>query len=314
MMSASSTALGVDDVVPAIGAGGMGEADRARARQTVRHLLGGSLVAAGLVLFGAVPLLAQVTTAVQVLTREQQATFLRTAEIEDVQDIPIGVTESQHATLTDGTVSHRAHLQDVDIFKREFRAERGGTQINFHDSYKYNIAGHLLDKHLGLNMVPVSVEREIQGRPYAVTWWIDDFAMDERERREKQLQAPDRLGWLYQMSSVHVFNQLIDNTDLNPGNLVITHDWTVWMIDFTRAFRTFRQLRTPAVLTLCDRALLAGLRTLDEAVLAEITGEYLTEAEMEGVAARAALIVEHFDNLIAEKGAGAVLFGQPPGD
>ena len=65
---------------------------------------------------------------------------------------------------------------------------------------------------------------------------------------------------------------------------------------------------------MCDRALLAGLRLLDEAVLAEIAGEYLTQAEMEGVAARATLIVEHFDNLIAEKGAGAVLFGQPPGN
>ena len=220
MVSESGATLGAYDVVSAIGACGMGEVYRARARRTVRHFLSGSLVAVGLVLFGAVPALAQVTTTVPVLTLEQQATFLRTAEIEDIQDIPIGVTESQYATLTDGTVSHRAHLQDVDIFKREFRAERGGTQINFHDSYKYNIAGHLLDKHLGLDMVPVSVEREINGRPYAVTWWIDDFAMDERERRGKQLQAPDRLGWLYQMSSVHVFNQLIDNTDLNPGNLI----------------------------------------------------------------------------------------------
>ena len=270
------------------------------------------LVALGSLLVTAIPLSAQDAADRPVLSREQQEEFLRTAEIRDVRDIPVGVTEPKRATLTDGTFSHDAQLQDVDIFDREFTPARGRTQINFRDSYKYNIAGYLMDKHFELNMVPVSVEREIDGRPNAVTWWVDDAAMTEAERLERGLEPPDARIWTYQIHVARVFNQLIDNTDINTGNLVITTDWQVWMIDFTRAFRTFKELRWEGDLAYCDRSLLEKLRTLDEALLTELLGEYLTEDEIAGVAARATLIVERFDELIAENGRGAVLFSLPP--
>lgn len=249
--------------------------------------------------------------ATPVLTRAQQEIFLRTAEITNVENIPTGITRPRRATLSDGTFSHDAQLQNVDIYKRMFRPARGRQEVNFHDSYKYNIAGYLLDQHLGLNMVPVSVEREVDGRPTAVTWWVDDVAMTEGQRLKQDLSPPNQRLWTYQMYTVRVFQQLIDNTDPNTGNLVITNDWQIWMIDFTRAFRTFKALRYPEDMVWCDRVLLAKLRTLDGLTLTNVLGDHLTEAEIEGLVARAGLIVEYFDALIAEQGPGAVLFSLP---
>jgi len=36
---------------------------------------------------------------------------------------------------------------------------------------------------------------------------------------------------------MRVFSQLVYDTDRNLGNVLISEDWHLWMIDFTRAFR-----------------------------------------------------------------------------
>ena len=75
-----------------------------------------------------------------------------------------GVTNSERATLSDGQVKHDAHIQTIDLQKNAFTSKRG-TELNFKDSYKFNIAAYRLDKILGLNMIPVSVERKVGERP-----------------------------------------------------------------------------------------------------------------------------------------------------
>ncbi|HJO38751.1 MAG: hypothetical protein QGF21_03555 [Vicinamibacterales bacterium] len=245
------------------------------------------------------------------LPRDAQEAFLRTAEIVSSQRSSTGITVPTNAVLSDGTLTHRAQIQDVDIFEREFKTVTG-TEINFRDSYKYNIAAYLLDKHLDLRMVPVSVSHRVGSRTAAVTWWVDTVMMNELDRVEQQQRSADPRGWASQMYVVRVFDQLIDNIDRNGGNLLITDDWTISMIDHTRAFRTRKSLRTPDNLEWCERQLLAKLRVLDEGTLTSLLGEQLSGTEIEGVAARAALIVEHFDARIADLGEGAVLYDLPP--
>ena len=157
-------------------------------------------------------------------------------------------------------------------------------------------------------MVPVSVERPVKGKSCAVTWWVDDVIMDEKTRRDENARAPDLQDWALQRSIVVVFDQLISNTDRNEQNLLISKDWKLWMIDHTRAFRTFDQLRNPTILAWCDRVLLDRLRALDEGTLLAALGGSLTRWEIQGLAARARLIVKHFDDRSAERGEGSVLF------
>ena len=208
-----------------------------------------------------------------------------------------------------GTIqlTHDAQIQTVDIWKLTFRGRRG-KETDFRDSYKFNIAAFRLDALLHLNMTPVSVEREVSGEPAGVTWWVDDILMLEQERIYSKADPPDIEFWTKQMHVVRVFDELIYNTDRNPGNLAITHDGKVWMIDHTRAFRTPQQLLHPENLVRCDRRLLETLRELDEDVLTRELGAYVRRVEIEALLARRDLIVTFFDEQVAQHGEDAILF------
>ena len=84
------------------------------------------------------------------------------------------------------------------------------------------------------------------------------------------------------------------------------------MIDFTRAFRLWSDLKYPADLHQIDRTLLARLRELDPAAVKAATAHCLTPFEAEAVMKRRDLMVAHFDQLIKTKGSGAVLYGVDP--
>ena len=247
---------------------------------------------------------------VRALSRAEMEEFLRTAEIVSTQTIGTGVTESRRAVLTDGQLTHDAHIQTVDISKGMFRTAQG-TEINFRDSYKFNIAAYRLDTLLDLNMVPVSVDREVSGEPAAVTWWLDDVLMGERERIESKVRPPDMELWTRQMYVVRVFDELIYNTDRNPDNLLITHDGKVWMIDHTRAFRIQSRLRHPERLVRCDRRLLERLRGLDEETLTRELGAYVTRAAIGALLARRDLTVTFFDEQVARYSEAVILFDLP---
>lgn len=58
----------------------------------------------------------------------------------------------------------------------------------------------------------------------------------------------------------------------NQGNMLRTTDWSLWLIDRTRAFRREAELRQPELLTRIMRDLLANLRGLTLQALEEATG------------------------------------------
>jgi hypothetical protein len=101
---------------------------------------------------------------------------------------------------------------------------------------------------------------------------------------------------------------LIYDTDPNLTNLLVTKDWQLWIIDFTRAFRLHKDLRDPQDLVQCDRKLLAKIRALDKDTLNQKLSHYLRTSEIGAMVARAAKITEFFDKEVAAKGEGAVLY------
>ena len=237
--------------------------------------------------------------------------FLLTAKVIKTRRLSTGITNSERATLSDARLTHDAHIQTIDEYKPFFRGRRA-TELNFRDSYKYNIAAYVLDKMLDLHMVPVSVERKVGGKTGSVTWWIDDFAMTERDRVKEKLHPPNPHIWNKQIFIVRVFDQLIHNTDRNIGNLLISKDWKIWMIDHTRAFRLHQTLPSPEKLTKCDRALLAKLRKLNEENLLQRLRSYLRKDEVQGLLARRNEIVRIFDEKIARDGEAAVVYNYLP--
>lgn len=122
------------------------------------------------------------------------------------------------------------------------------------------------------------------------------------------MEPPDQHYWNQQMYVCRVFDQLIYNTDRNLGNLVITKDWNIWMIDHTRAFRMMKDLKSAKDLVQCDRKLLGKLRELNNEVLTKQLGHYLNPMQIEGLLARRDKIVKFFDEQVAQKGEAAVLY------
>jgi hypothetical protein len=229
-------------------------------------------------------------------SREEKEQFLLNAQVIRTRPVSIGITSTVRATLSDGRITHDASIQCIDFYALRYRTLEG-VELNFKDNYKFNIAAYRLALLLGLENLPPSVERRFKGKKGAFTWWIDDVMMDEKARYEQKIEPPDQEDWAQQMSTVNVFDQLIYNIDRNAGNLLITKDWRIWMIDHSRAFRSRDSLRKPHTLTRCDRSLLTALQDLRiEAVRASL-GKYLTKTEIKALMIRRDLIVQRFESL-----------------
>jgi hypothetical protein len=240
------------------------------------------------------------------LSPELMEAFLLKGRLSGTRDAGGGVTGSRRATITEGDFKHDVHIQTIDEAKAVFEAGRH-TELNFKDTYRYNIAGYRLGNLLGLN-VPMSVERAIDGKMAAVTWWVDDVKMDEKDRTKAKALGPDPVRTTKQIQVMRVFDELIQNRDRNQGNILWTSDFTMWLIDHTRAFRLGRDLLKPETLTRCDRALLQRLRAMTPEALAEAVGTSLTRQEQEALIVRRDKIVKHYDDRIARLGEPVVLF------
>jgi hypothetical protein len=240
---------------------------------------------------------------------EEIEQFLRTAQVGTFRDIPKGVTMPHRATLDDGKMQHDAAIQTVDVSKPIFQSTRG-TEMGFRDYWGYNVAGYELAKLLGLNMVPPYVARKVHGSSASLSWWVKTM-MDEGDRQQKKLEPPDLGSWNQEMWAIRVFNQLIYNTDDNLTNFLITPDWHLWMVDFSRAFRTQKTLRNPENLTHADRGMLEKMRELNKPKLKEKLGAYLRNSEIDGLLTRRDIIVRFFDDKVAREGEAAVLYDLP---
>jgi hypothetical protein len=236
--------------------------------------------------------------------RGEREAFLSKGRI--VTDAPPDRRRSWRVSLDDGIRRHDASVETAD-----------GRDPTRRD-YRFNVAAYDLDKLLDLDLVPPSIERAVGGRPASLTWWVDDVAMNELDRRRRTIDPPDPESWSRQMAAVRVFDELISNTyrDTSPGlylntvwdNLLITKDWTIWIIDHTAAFRVRQGLADSESLNRCPRTLLATLRGLNRDQFQRALGKHLSPQQLDALEMRRALLVKHFNKLVASRGEATVLF------
>ncbi len=241
------------------------------------------------------------------LSKEQITHFLLTAKVVNAKRSEKGITNPWRLTLSDGTVTHDASFQTVDEHRTQASLATG-NELNFVDSYKYNIAAYRLAEILGIDdMLPVYVERNWQGQVGSLSWWLP-VQMDELERHKRNIEPPDQDAWNKQMHSIRVFDELVYDTDPNLTNVLIGKDWKIYRVDFTRAFRRYATLAHPNDLVRCERHLFEKLKALDRNELTQKTKHYLGKPEIDGVMARRDKIVDYFQKRIAEKGENEVLY------
>lgn len=264
-------------------------------------------------LVGSMPLLSGqqgAAVARPVLAPAEMEDFLLHARIDKTKGAAKGVTSTQRATLSDGRITHDASIQTIDVSMPVFQPANGPMETNFKDSYRYNIAGYRMARLLGLDNVPMSVERRVQGKPAAVTWWIDDVLMDEGERVKKPTTGGMSSRMAGQIHIMRVFDELIANTDRNGGNVLWTKDGEMWLIDHTRAFRLGNKLRTPRLLERCERGLFEKMRGLTAEILKREAGTSMNKDEISALLARRDELVKLFEAMIAQRGERSVLYTQ----
>jgi len=277
--------------------------------------LRGAFVVALLVLLAFPPLAyAQTTTPAPSaeLSTDQIRVFLRDAKVIRTRTTSKGVTAPKRMTLSDGNIEHDAVFQAIDERKMVMTLGGGGrqstTELNFVDSYKYNIAAYEVARLLGLDyMMPVYVERKWGGQTGSISWFVPTL-MDESERLKKKIQPPNPTDWNQQMYRMRAFSSLVRDTDRNLTNVLVTHQWKVMMIDFSRAFRLQPELLHQKDLAKIDRSLLAKMESLTRESVQDATKDFLTNAELDAMMKRRDLLVAHFKKLIADLGEEKVLY------
>ena len=241
-------------------------------------------------------------------TAEAREAFLDNADVVGARQLGKGVTKPWRLTLKEGDVVQDAAFQDVDAHKEEARFRSGRTERDFRDFYGYNIAAYRLARLLGYDdLVPVSVERVWKGRRGALTWWVDK-KWDEDERVKEGAQPTDVPAWERQLYLARAFTALVADTDRNLGNQLVTADFHLWLIDFTRAFRRTIDLKTPSLLRRIDRRFYDRLKALREEDVEAALSRWVEPLARKALLARRDAMVEHFAVLADQRGDQSTVF------
>jgi len=240
-------------------------------------------------------------------SEDQLLDFLRTAAVTRDRVIESGGTTLPRKLLLEKNgVRADAIFREVDEDSTVANFSGARSELYFRDSYIFEPAAYQLSRLLGLDNVPPATLRALDKKG-SIQIWVEN-AMTETKRIKENIKPPDEERWKKQVQIMNVFDELVYNTDRNRGNVLITPDWKLWMIDHTRAFRRFGELLHTDVLTQCERGLYERLKTMDEASARTRLKDYLTTYELDNLFKRRKLIVARFDKLIAERGEDQVLF------
>jgi hypothetical protein len=266
-------------------------------------------VATGLILLSAVTSLGLgLPQAFEATQGQEVERFLTEARFVRLGKTLPGVTLSRQAILELDGVTHFGVFKTIDESRPGYTQLAGGAaEIDFQDSWRTEIPAYELDKLLGLGMVPVTVQRTYEGKQGSLQAWLN-LGMSEAERLKKKISPPDTEAWNQQIHKVRIFDNLIYNTDRHLNNISISKDWKVILIDHSRTFRRFGQLRAEKDLTRFSQSLLDAMGKLEKATLTERLGKHLNRYQIDGILQRRDLIVQRARRLAMEKGEAAVLF------
>ena len=249
----------------------------------------------------------------EVADREKWEEFLKTAEIV-AQDQPFesreAVTDPWVLTLEKDGVTNNAIWKDVE-----------GRAKGFMENWKWEIAAYRLDKHLGLNMVPPTVERRFQGNRGSCQLWITSM-MSLKKKFDEEIKTPSYrvFNWNRAFYKQRALDNLIANDDRHQNQYLITEDWRMILIDHSRSFRTSNKFTKKLIydekykegptfiMKELPRALYEKIKSLNTEVIKGVVGEYLTDNEIEAMLVRKDLIVKWVEDHIKKMGEDKVLY------
>jgi hypothetical protein len=223
--------------------------------------------------------------------------FLRTATIVRFQNTDRGVTHPRHAFFAPGGLAAGAVVKTI----------RSGPDDSIFDSYRSEIAAYEIDKLLGLDMVPPTVERLVSRDRVSAQLWVEGCVPYDALKGNKPV--PDPKAWERQLRRMVAFDNLIVNTDRNQSNMLIDPAGNLVLIDHSRSFGAGTPGRMPyeQAMTAIDRPLLEKLMALDEKTLQTHVRPWV-DFGVQPILQQRDAIVKRFQQLIKQNGEANVIF------
>ncbi len=155
------------------------------------------------------------------------------------------------------------------------------------DRYQHEVAAYLLDRALGLGMVPVTVLRTVDGQPGSLQAWVEG-ALDQETAEGYNMEFFESEGKTSQLSLARVFDALIGNTDRKPADVLgLVNRDQVMLIDHSKAFSTSPELPSQlGPIGPLPETTVEALESLDPQTVERQLGSLLSEAQVEALLER----------------------------
>ena len=226
--------------------------------------------------------------------RQEMEDYLRTVVVTKLEEIGLGVTRPRRAYLTPGGPFDRMAWKTIVP----------GIHSGYWESYKSEIAAYELDKLLGLEMIPPSVERQVHRESGAAIMWVSP-AKSFKDLGGPPTAPSDKLTrWNRQLIQAKMFDNLIANIDPNLGNWLVDPAWNLILIDHTRSFTTKKEMVHE--MTRIDHELWQRMKALTVESLTPPLKPWMGNREIRAIIERRDRMQTVIDKLVAAKGEAAV--------
>ena len=238
---------------------------------------------------------------------------------KDGQPLAFGSYDEVEAFLEDAAVVWKEKMSaGTNKHKRKVMLQEGGKNARailrtsydikdspgggFVDSYTSELAAYRLALLLGLDNVPPVVRR----KGGSLQIWIENATTDAARRKAGE-EPTDPERFARQIMDMIIFDNLIANTDRNPGNIIIDSHGKVWFIDQTRSFAGQEELRYEEKITGCSRQLWEKLQSVSDNEIRDAVGDYV-KGYMPALLKRRGMLVDAVAKQIQTQGEDGFLF------
>jgi hypothetical protein len=220
--------------------------------------------------------------------RTQIEEYLKTAEIVSMEELKVGVTRPKRAMLTPGGLVEAIAFKNVPP----------GRATGYWESYKSEIAAYELDKILGLDMVPPTVEKRVKGDKGAAVMWCTNTKSFKDFGGVPTAPPAHFASWNRQLAKAKMFDNLIGNMDPNLGNWLVDPAWNLILIDHTRAFTSDKAM-VHKKMDRIDGELWDKMKALTVESLTPVLSPWIGKSEIKAVIQRRDAMAADYEKLAA---------------